>query len=143
MGRGGKRGLRAASLLPGSKSAREASKEGWSSNRSPSSEMVVIIVVGRREVKVCDLWWGAGVRADMEEIVVSGEDGGEADGGAGSDVDCDEGEFDVVIDRKEHRRGVLRPGVSLSLRRHGRGDSGRWLYHDNNTTTSLGELRSS
>jgi hypothetical protein len=63
------------------------------------------------------LWEGAGVSADVEEVVVAGEDGGETDGGAGGDVDCDEREFDVVIYRKEHRRGVLRPGVSQSLRR--------------------------
>lgn len=84
--------------------------------------MVVIVVVGGGEVEVCDRCCGAGVRADVEEVVVPGEDGGEADGGAGGDVDCDEREFNVVIYRKEHRRGVLRPGVAQSLRRRGRLD---------------------
>ncbi|KFX87356.1 hypothetical protein V490_08308, partial [Pseudogymnoascus sp. VKM F-3557] len=54
-----------------------------------------------------------------DEVAVAGEDGGEADGGAGGDIDCDEREFDVVVYRKEHRRGVLRPGVAQSLRRRG------------------------
>lgn len=79
--------------------------------------MVVIVVVGGGKVEVCDRWCGAGVRADVEEVVVPGEYGGEADGGAGGDVDCNEREFNVVVYRKEHRRGVLRSGVAQSLRR--------------------------
>lgn len=79
--------------------------------------MVVIVVIGGGEVEVCDRWCGAGVCTDVEEVIVAGENGREADGGAGGDVDCDEGEFNVVVYRKEHCRGVLRPGVSQTLRR--------------------------
>lgn len=71
--------------------------------------MVVIVGVGGGELEVCDRWCGAGVCADVDEVAVAGEDGGEADGSTGGDIDCDEREFDVVVYRKEHRRGVLRP----------------------------------
>lgn len=43
------------------------------------------------EVEVRDGRGRARVPADVEQVVVAGEDDGEADGGAGRDVNCDEG----------------------------------------------------
>jgi len=108
---GPKRGLAANSLLPGSKSCSEASKEGWSSKRPSSSEMVVML----GEVEVRDGLGWPGMRPDVQQVEVGRGDEGEEDGGAGGDVDCDQGELDFVLDGKEHRRTVMIAGVVMRL----------------------------
>lgn len=75
----------------------------------------------------------------MEEVEVAGEDGGEADGGAWGDVDCDEGEFDFVVYGKEHSR---LSGDVRSLVRCCAVDATMVVYiNDNSTTTSCRERR--
>ena len=114
--------------------------------------VVVVRAVHGGEVEVCDGGRGAGVRADVHQVAVAGEDGGEADGGRGRDVDCDERELDFVVYRKEHRTGgfagvvevggrlgvVLRPVVMRSMRR--RDEVTRpccWYDDDHNATRSV------